>query len=146
MVSISVTAMEKLERIRTGIDPYPPMWETVPIALIAVSTGSIRMTARADERHINALGTVHGGFAATVLDTALGLTIFISIDGDARHTTVDLAVKLVRPVPLHETLTVETELVHVSRSVGVSQGTLRDTAGRVLAHGTTTCHIRRRDL
>ncbi len=143
MKSISVAALEKLERIRTGVDPYPPMWETVPIALIDVEAGCIRMTARADERHINALGTVHGGFAATVLDTALGLTIFVSIDGDARHTTVDLAVKLVRPVPLHETLTVQTELIHVSRSVGVSQGTLRDTAGRALAHGTTTCHIRR---
>jgi uncharacterized protein (TIGR00369 family) len=144
VVSNSVTAVAKLERIRTGIDPYPPMWETVPIALSEVGEGRIRMTARADDRHINALGTVHGGFSATVLDTALGLTIFISIDGDARHTTVDLAVKLVRPVPLYEELTVETELVHVSRSVGVSQGTLRDAEGRILAHGTTTCHIRRR--
>ncbi len=46
-------------------------------------------------------------------------------------------------MPLHDALEIETELVHVSRSVGVSQGVLRDAAGRVLAHGTTTCHIRR---
>lgn len=143
MVSLNERAVEKLERIRTGAEPYPPMWQTVPIELVMVKPGSVRMTARADERHINALGTVHGGFSATVLDTALGLTIFISIDDDARHTTVDLSVKVVKPVPLHEALEIETELVHVSRSVGVSQGVLRDAAGRVLAHGTTTCHIRR---
>ncbi|MEQ8234740.1 MAG: PaaI family thioesterase, partial [Gammaproteobacteria bacterium] len=93
--------------------------------------------------HINALGTVHGGFVATVLDTALGLTIYISIDDAARHTTVDLAVKIVKRVPLATPLVVETSLVHVSRSVGVSQGVLRDDAGTVYAHGTTTCHIKR---
>ena len=86
---------------------------------------------------------MHGGFAATVLDTALCLTVFISIDGEARHTTVDLAVKIVRPIPLETDLVAETRLVHVSRSVGVSQGVLRDTAGVVYAHGTTTCHIKR---
>ena len=136
-------ALEKLTRIREGLDPYPPMWETVPVHLLDVAPGCIRMRARADRRHINALGTVHGGFAATVLDTALGLTVFISIDSAARHTTVDLAVKLVRPIPLEADLLVETRLVHVSRGIGVSDGEIRDPAGRVLAHGTTTCHVRR---
>ncbi|MCA8973853.1 MAG: PaaI family thioesterase [Gammaproteobacteria bacterium] len=136
-------AVDKLERIRDGREPYPPMWETVPVSLLDYEPGCIRMTTRADARHVNALGTVHGGFAATVLDTALGLTVFISIDGEARHTTVDLAVKIVRPIPLETDLVAETRLVHVSRSVGVSQGVLRDTAGVVYAHGTTTCHIKR---
>ncbi|MGE0485459.1 MAG: PaaI family thioesterase [Gammaproteobacteria bacterium] len=136
-------AVDKLEKIRDGRLPYPPMWETIPISLVDYEPGRIRMSTRADERHVNALGTVHGGFVATVLDTALGLTVFISVDADARHTTVDLAVKIVRPIPLDTELVVETSLVHVSRSVGVSQGVLRDAAGVVYAHGTTTCHIKR---
>ena len=105
--------------------------------------GRIRMRAQADERHLNAFGGVHGGYAATVLDTALGLTIFVSIDEAARHSTVDLAVKIVRPIPVGQPLEVETALVNVSRSVGVSQGELRGADGRVYAHGTTTCHIKR---
>lgn len=136
-------AVAKLERIMRGELPYPPMWETVPIALVDVGPGTVRMRTQADQRHINALGTVHGGFVATALDTALGLTVFISIDSAARHTTVDLAVKIVKRLPLDTPLLVETSLVHVSRSVGVSQGVLRDEDGTVFAHGTTTCHIKR---
>ncbi|MEQ8662359.1 MAG: PaaI family thioesterase [Gammaproteobacteria bacterium] len=136
-------AVARLAGIMRGELPCPPMWETVPIRLLEVAAGVIRMETQADQRHINALGTVHGGFIATVLDTALGLTVYISIDAEARHTTVDLAVKMLKPVPLATPLEVETSLVHVSRSIGVSQGVLRDAAGTVYAHGTTTCHIRR---
>lgn len=137
-------ALETLTKIKSGEEPYPPMWETVPVSLVDFAHGHIQMRTRADERHVNAFGTVHGGFAATVLDTALGLAVFTSLEqATARHTTVDLAVKIVKGIPLDTELTVETRLVHLSRSVGVSAGTINDAAGTVYAHGTTTCFIKR---
>ena len=78
------------------------------------------MSSSADERHINAFGGVHGGYVASVLDTVLGLTVFVSLDDEqARHTTVDLAVKIVKRLPLHIPLIAEGRLVHMSRSIGV---------------------------
>jgi uncharacterized protein (TIGR00369 family) len=131
-----------LNEIKVGVRPLPPMWELAGIQTVDWEPGKIRLTASADAKHVNAFGAVHGGYAATLLDTALGLTVFIAIDEEARHTTVDLAVKIVRPVPLHERLFVETALIHVSRRIGVSQGTLQNETGKVYAHGTTTCHIK----
>lgn len=136
-------ALARLERIRTGADPAPAMWETVPVRLVEVAPPRIVMETTADARHVNALGGVHGGFAAAAMDSALGLCIYTAIEPEDRHTTVDLAVKIVRALPLDEPLRVETELVHLSRSVGVSQGVLRGAGGQVYVHGTTTCHVKR---
>ena len=139
-------AVETLENILSGAVPYPGMWETVPVRLESYARGEILMSTMAGERHLNAFGGVHGGYAAAALDTALGLAVFTSLEeASARHTTVDLGVKIVKRIPLETALLVETALVHLSRSVGVSQGVIRDAAGVIYAHGTTTCLIKRAD-
>ncbi len=143
MQQINQQALERLKRIQSGELPNPPMWETVPLRLVSIVPGRVEMEAVADERHINAIGSVHGGFAATVLDTVLGLAIYTSLGAEARHITVDLAVKLVKAIPLNTPLIAASELVHISRSVGVSQAVLRSAEGVVYAHGTTTCMIQR---
>jgi uncharacterized protein (TIGR00369 family) len=140
---INQQALARLARIQAGELPYPPMWQTVPLRFISIAPGRIEMEARADERHINALGSVHGGFAATALDTVLGLAIYTSLGDNARHITVDLSVKLVKALPLDTAIIAASELVHISRSVGVSQAVLRSHDGVIYAHGTTTCMIQR---
>ncbi len=142
MNPINPRADKLLSAIRRGEQPLPPMWDMTGVVEIDASPGQVFLRACADERHINAFGGVHGGYAAALLDTALGLTIFISIDESSRHTTVDLSVKIVKAIPTHVPLTVKTELVHVSRRIGVSQGVLTGKDGTVFAHGTTTCHIK----
>lgn len=143
MLKANQKALERLKRIQAGELPNPPMWETVPLRLLAIAPGRIEMQACADERHINAIGSVHGGFVATALDTVLGLAIYTSLGEHARHITVDLAVKLVKAIPLATPLIAASELVHISRSVGVSQAVLRSADGVIYAHGTTTCMIQR---
>ncbi len=144
MSKINPRAARTLEKITSGESPFPPMWDTVAIKLVDAEVGRVCLSTCADDRHINAFGGVHGGFSAAVLDTALGLSVFVSLDDEhARHTTVDLSVKIVKGIPLHTDLVVEANLVHMSRSIGVSQGVIRDDAGTVYAHGTTTCLIKR---
>ncbi|MBK8957111.1 MAG: PaaI family thioesterase [Proteobacteria bacterium] len=143
MLKVNHEALARLARYQSGELPPPPMWETVPLRLLSFAPGRIEMQARADERHINAIGSVHGGFAATVLDTVLGLAIYTSLGEASRHITVDLAVKLVKAIPLATPLIAASELVHISRSVGVSQAVLRSAEGVIYAHGTTTCMIQR---
>lgn len=136
-------ALDRLQRIQVGDLPYPPMWQTVPLHLLSMAAGRIEMQARADQRHINALGSVHGGFAATALDTVLGLAVYTSIGPADRHITVDLGVKIVKTIPLDTLLIAASELVHVSRTIGVAQAVLRSAEGVIYAHGTTTCMIQR---
>ncbi|MGR8918979.1 MAG: PaaI family thioesterase [Gammaproteobacteria bacterium] len=137
-------AVRILDQIVAGDVPYPGMWSTVPVRLLEYGYGRIRLSARADERHLNAFGGVHGGFAAAVLDTALGLTVFVSLDEEsARHTTTELAVKCLKAMPAGRELFVETRLVHLSRRMGVSEAEMVDATGTAYAHGTTTCLIKR---
>lgn len=143
MQQINQAALDRLARMQSGELPYPPMWQTVPLRFLAIAPGRIEMEARADARHINAFGAVHGGFAATALDTVLGLAIYTSLGDHARHITVDLSVKIVKALPLDSAIIAASELVHISRSVGVSQAVLRSAQGVIYAHGTTTCMIQR---
>ena len=137
-------AKQTLEDIISGAVPYPGMWATIPVTLESYARGDILMSTMANETHLNAFGGVHGGFAAAALDTALGLAVFTSLEqASARHTTVDLGIKIVKRIPLDTPLLVDTSLVHLSRSVGVSEGVIRDPDGVVYAHGTTTCLIKR---
>ena len=143
MQQINQAALDRLQRMQAGELPYPPMWQTVPLRFLSIAPGRIEMEARADQRHINALGSVHGGFAATALDTVLGLAVYTRIGATDRHITVDLAVKIVKVIPLDTPLVVASELLHISRTVGVSQAVLRSADGVIYAHGTTTCMIQR---
>ena len=93
-------------------------------------------------RHYNPIGTVHGGFAATLLDSALGCAIFSTLAKGEAWTTLELKFNLVRPLT-KETGPVRAEgrIVHRGRTVATSEGGLKDRAGKLYAHATTTCMI-----
>jgi len=93
-------------------------------------------------RHYNPIGTVHGGFAATLLDSALGCAIFSTIARGDGWTTLELKFNLVRPLTKDTgVVRAEGRIVHRGRTVATSEGDLRDRAGKLYAHATTTCMI-----
>ena len=98
----------------------------------------------ADARHLTPLGGVHGGFAATVLDSVTGCAVHTMLEAGVGYGTVDLNVKMLRAVPVDRDLTAEARVIHMSRSLGVSEGSIRDDAGVLFAHATATCAILRR--
>ena len=140
-----MTGLELLQAAIAGKLPRPPMSDTVPMDITEARAGYILGTARADERHINVMGGVHGGFAATILDSATGCAVHSMLEAGVGYGTTDLSVKMFRPVPRGETLVVEGKIINLSRSLGVSEGTLKTADGKLLAHATATCFILRRD-
>ena len=70
-----MSGLQILEKFRDGIFPHPTMATTIPMKIIAVEKGSIEFRAEASEKHLNPMGGVHGGFAATVLDSATGSAV-----------------------------------------------------------------------
>ena len=93
-------------------------------------------------RHYNPIGTVHGGFAATLLDSALGCAIFTTLAKGEAWTTLELKLNLVRPISKGTgTVKAEGRIIHRGRTVATSDGTLKDGAGKLYAHATTTCMI-----
>jgi uncharacterized protein (TIGR00369 family) len=108
-----------------------------------VEPGLIVFTAIAGQQHLNPLGGVHGGFAATVLDSVTGCAVHSLLESGVAYATVDLNVKMIRPVPTDRELNAIGKLIHMSGSLAVSEGRLQDGDGKILAHATATCMILR---
>jgi uncharacterized protein (TIGR00369 family) len=135
---------EGLQRIRdifSGHLSKPSMTRTIPIDLVEAEEGHILLSARAGEEHLNSTGWVHGGFAATVLDTATGCVLRTVLDAETGTATVDLGVKMLSPVARDTTLWARAEIIKLTRRLGVSQASLEDESGRIYAHATATYMI-----
>lgn len=138
-----LTGLELLQAAIDGKLPRASIAQTMGMGRMEVEKGRALAHARADERHLNPLGGVHGGFAATVLDSVTGCAVHTLLEAGESYGTVDLGVKMLRPVPVNTDLTAEARVIHISRTIGVAEGTLRDAAGNLLASASATCVIRR---
>ncbi|AOK29856.1 phenylacetic acid degradation protein [Burkholderia singularis] len=143
MNPLSMSGLELLRAAAAGDLPVASIAETVPMRIDDVELGYIRMSARADGRHLNPLGGVHGGFAATVLDSVTGCAVHTMLDAGVGYGTIDLHVKMLRPVPRDADLIAEGRVIHLSKSLGVAEGTLKTSDDKLVAHASATCFIQR---
>ncbi len=140
-----MSGLDYLRAAAAGEVAQAPMWSTMPMRAESIESGYVKMIVRADERHLNSQGSVHGGFAATVLDSVTGCAVHTMLDGATGYATVELGVKMLRPVPQGTELVAEGRVVHLSRSLGVAEGTIKTVDGKQIALATATCFIRRAD-
>jgi uncharacterized protein (TIGR00369 family) len=134
------SGLEQLKALRDQTVAMPPMLALMNMRLLEVSQGRVIFAATPDHRHINPQGTIHGGFSATVLDSAMGCAVLTMLPANTGHTTLEFKINLVRPI-LPETgeLRAEAWIVHGGRRVCTAEGRLLTAAGKLLAHGSTTC-------
>jgi len=137
----NMNGAELLSAMASGTLPHPSITDTMPMRILEVSKGFVKFSAKADSRHLNPMGGVHGGFAATVLDSVTGCAVHSALDAGIGYGTVDLSIKLIRPIPRDVELFAEGRLINLSKNIGVSEGTLKDSEGKLYAHGTSTCSI-----
>jgi uncharacterized protein (TIGR00369 family) len=121
--------------------PQASMHALFNIGEADVRLGRVRISGMADARFRNPLGTVHGGFAATVLDSCMGCAVHTTLPSGTAYTTIEFKITLVRAVPLAAQVWAEGLVLHGGRRIAVAEGKLTDEGGRLLAHGTTTCLI-----
>ena len=126
-----------------GKIPPASIASTIPMKIVTAEYGKVVLEATADERHLNPLGGVHGGFAATVMDSVTGCAVHTVLESGVGYGTVDLNVKMLRPVPRNVTLMAEGRVINISKSLGISEGVLKDAEGKIYAHATATCMILR---
>lgn len=134
--------LKALQDLLAGVHPAPPMAATLKFGLGEVEEGRVVFKGWPTEEHLNPLGTVHGGWAATVMDSALGCAVMTMLKPGEAYTTVEFKVNLVRPLlPGMGEVICEGKLVHRGRTIATSEAWLRDVNGKLLAHGTETCAI-----
>jgi uncharacterized protein (TIGR00369 family) len=131
-----------LAAIVAGDVPQPPIGATLDFALVEVGDGFARFRGRPAAHHYNPMGTVHGGYACTLLDSALGCAVMTTLDATMAYATTDLNVHLVRPMTRATgPVVAEGRIVHRGGRIATAEGRLVDSAGTLLAHATTTCTL-----
>jgi len=137
-----LSGIDYFRKLLAGEYPPPAMLQLMNIRLVEVDEGRVVFAAEAEERFYNGTGVAHGGFAATLLDSALGCAINSMMPAGKRFTTLELKVNLTRPLTREVgPLRCEAKVVHVGGRTATSEGRITDRNGKLYAHGTTTCIV-----
>jgi uncharacterized protein (TIGR00369 family) len=138
----TLTGLEQLEALRDQRIGMAPMLALMNMRLVEVSEGRVIFFATPEQRHYNPQGTVHGGFAATVLDSAMGCAVLTLLGPNTGHTTLEFKINLVRPIAAETgQLRAEAWVVHGGKRISTAEGRLLTREGKVVAHGSTTCMV-----
>ena len=122
--------------------PAPPICRALGIWLHEVEHGRVVFGYEPVFDHYNPLGSVHGGIAATLLDSVMGCCIHTTLKAGIGYTTLEIKVNYVRAMTDKTgPVRAEGKVINVGSRIATSEGRLTDSAGRLLAHGTTTCLI-----
>lgn len=135
--------LDYMTAVASGELPPPPIAELMRMRPIEVEPGRAVFEGRPGEEHYNPIGVVHGGYASTLLDSALGCAVHTTLEPRAGYTTVALEVKMVRPITRDiGRVEAEGEVLYRGRRQATAQARLVDPAtGKLLAHATATCLI-----
>jgi uncharacterized protein (TIGR00369 family) len=137
-----MSGLQFVQGLADGTLPLNTMAATLGYDVIEATNGRVVVTVTPTGAHLNPAGSVHGGLAAALLDTCMGLAVQSTLEKGVGQTTVEFKVSLVRPItPETGPIKAEGVVVNCGRRVGIAEGRITDGQGRLLAHGTTTCLI-----
>ena len=137
-----LSGLQYLQKIVAGELPRPPIGVLLNFNLTELSEGYAVFTAEPAEYHYNPIGVVHGGLAATLLDSAMGCAVHSTLPAGAGYTTLEIKVNYVRPMTVEtEYVRCEAKVIHVGGRTATADGRIIDREGKLYAHGTTTCII-----
>lgn len=139
----TMTGLEIMQAFAAGHFPAPSITKTIPMTMDSIEQDKVVFLATADHNHLNPMGGVHGGFAATVLDSVTGCATHTALAAGEGYGTIELNVKMCKAIPVNKTLRAEGRVINKSRSLVISEGFIRDDAGTLYAHATATCMILR---
>jgi uncharacterized protein (TIGR00369 family) len=138
----AMSGLEFVQGLADGSLPLNTMARTLGYDVTEAAYGRVVVCAEPDATLLNPAGTVHGGFAATLLDTCMGLAIQTTLEKGLAQTTVEFKISLVRPItPETGLIRAEGSVLNRGRRIGAAEGRITDRQGRLLVHGTTTCLI-----
>ena len=137
-----MSGLEFVQGLVDGTLPLNTLARTLDYDVTEAASGRVVVTAEPGGIHLNPAGTVHGGFAATLLDSCMGLAIRSTLEKGVGSTTLEFKISLLRPItPETGPIKAEGFVLSCGRRIGTAEGRITDQQGRLLAHGTTTCLI-----
>ena len=136
------TGLEVLQAMLRGELPFAAIGKTLDFTLMEVSEGRAVFQGTPLAQHLNPLGTVHGGWFATLLDSALGCSVHTMMPPGRGYTTAELSVNYVKALtPRVARVRAEGKVIHCGRQLATAEARLVGPDGTLYAHATTTCLV-----
>jgi uncharacterized protein (TIGR00369 family) len=141
-VAMTMAGLDYMKKMLAGEIPQPPIAKTLGFQLVHVEHGFAIFEGEPQEWHYNPIGVVHGGLAATLLDSALGCCVHTSLPQGVAYTTTQLNVNLVRAITKDTgKIRCEGRVLHGGKQLATAEASIKDMNGKLYAHGTTTCLV-----
>ena len=136
------TGMQAMQAMLSGEMPYSHIAETLDFSLIEVAPGSATFQGTPQLKHYNPLGSVHGGWYATLLDSAVGCAIHTMMPAGRGYTTAELSINIVRAASFKSgPLRAIGKVIHCGKQLATAEGRIVGADGKLYAHATTTCLV-----
>jgi len=138
----TMLGLELLTAIMEGTLPAPPIQQTLDFRLVKVERGYSAFAGIPRFEYFNPIGSVHGGYTAALLDSCMACAVHSTLEAGYGYTTLEIKINYVRPMTSEMgEVRAEGKVVHLGKRIATSEGRLSDSAGKLYAHGTTTCLI-----
>lgn len=140
--ALKLSGLEFMQAILDGINPAPPISGLMGYRLHAVGDGTATFRGAPEFNVTNPMGTVHGGWYGTLLDSAMACAVMTKVPRGSVYTTLEYKVNILRGIPLGMQVDCNGQIDHVGRSTGVAHGEIRSVEdGKLYATGSTTCIV-----
>jgi len=137
-----MTGLQMMQAMLAGKLPYPPIARTLDFQLLEVDDGRALFQGTPGPAHLNPMGGIHGGWYATLLDSALGCAVHTKMPAGRGYTTAELGVNLVRAIGNKaQRVRAEGKVIHCGRQLATAEARLYGPDGTLYAHATTTCLV-----
>ncbi len=138
----ALSGLDLLRGMMSGHYPAPPVAQTAGMRIVEATEGCVAFDGEPHARFFNPLGTIHGGWASTLLDTVMACAVHSLLKPGQAYTTAEFKIHFVRPIlPTTGMVRAVGTIVHAGARMATSEGRITDGKGRLLAHGTETCMI-----
>jgi uncharacterized protein (TIGR00369 family) len=136
------TGLQVMQAMLNGEIPYAAIAKTLDFTILAVSKGVAVFQGTPLAQHLNPLGTIHGGWVATMLDSALGCSVHTMMPAGRAYTTAELSVNYVKGLtPKVQRVRAEGKVIHCGKQLATAEARLVGADGTLYAHATTTCLV-----
>jgi uncharacterized protein (TIGR00369 family) len=141
-IMASMSGIDFVRAIFAGKLPEPPIMQTIEPFDCTAEPGMVAIHSIPGFRHYNPIGSVHGGYAATLLDSAMGLAVHSMLPAGTGYTTLEFKISFIRGMTKDSgVVRSEGRTLNVGRRTAAAEARITDAAGRLLAHATTTCLV-----
>lgn len=141
-IMASLSGIDFIQAMLAGKFPAPPIMRTLGFTLGKAEKGSVEFQSTPSFDHYNPIGSVHGGYAATLLDSAMGCAVHTVLPAGQGYTTLEFKINFVRGMTV-DTGPIRTigTVLNAGRRTAIAEGKILDAQDRLIAHATTTCLV-----